>query len=441
MFIRLLNSLRSITTRLTTGSDAVARVGIKRMSDWLLPVRQLIPIQIMHGYGRACLVSLMLLMPALVQAVPAGTVINNTAQADYSLGAIPQTVSSNVVSTTTVTIRTDGVVELLQYAAGATTTETLSITDYSTTGSTAGPFASLAAPVAFGETTPIDLSQPVPVVPVTIYHQGEPIIVRLSDGDQNQDASLAETVLVTITTSSGDTVILRLTETGPSTGVFTGYIPSQGGSVTTVNDGVLNLVVDDTITADYVDVVDGSDTSTDSVLVDPYGVVFDSVTGQRVDGAVVTLVDLATGLPAQIFGDDGVSTYPPTIVSGSSAVVDSSGTVYIMPPGGYRFPLVAPGNYRLDIVPPSGYSSPSAVATADLQLLPGAPYAIEPGSRGENFVVNPGPALHIDIPLDPGTSGLVIQKATTSTNVSIGDVMSYSISVQNNGSRSNRCHC
>ena len=191
-------------------------------------------------------------MPALVHAVPAGTVINNTAQANYSLGATSLTAISNVVTTTTTTVvlRSNAVVELLQYAPGAGSSETLSITEYSTSGLTAGPFAALAVPNPLGSATPLNLAAPVPVVPVTIIHRGEPIIIRLTDSDQNLDALLAETVLVTLTTAiTGDTEILRLTETGPNTGVFTGYIASQGGSVATPGNGIVTLDLNDSLLA------------------------------------------------------------------------------------------------------------------------------------------------------------------------------------------------
>ena len=428
MLIRLPNTLLRAAAR--TGGSAFARVWDKRIVDWLTPVRQLIPIQWRNGYGRACLLSL-LLMPALVHAVPAGTVISNTAQADYSLGVTPKTATSNLVSTTTVALRTNAVVELLQYSAAAGSTETLSITEYSTSGLPAGPFAPLAAPTPFGSATPINLAAPVPVVPATIYHQGEPIIMRLTDADQNLDPSLAETILVRLTTANtGDSEILRFTETGPNTGVFTGYIASQGGSTATTNDGIITLDLDDTLSVTYTDIADGSDIAVDSTLVDPFGIVFDSVTGLPVDGASVTLIDVSTGLPAQIFGDDGVSIFPATVVTGGS-VTDSGGTVYNFPAGSFRFPFVAPGTYRFDVTPPAAYSMPSVVATTDLQLLPGAPFAMTTGSRGEDFVVNPGPALNIDIPVDPGITGLFVQKSTPTSRVSIGDLLPYSISVQN----------
>ncbi len=82
-----------------------------------------------------------------------------------------------------------------------------------------------------------------------------------------------------------------------------------------------------------------------------------------------------------------------------------------MSPGGYRFPFIKPGNYRLDVRPPAGYRAPSTVATAALQALSGGPFAIvDPGSRDEQFVVNAGPAIHIDIPADPISSRLYLIK-------------------------------
>ena len=81
--------------------------------------------------------------------------------------------------------------------------------------------------------------------------------------------------------------------------------------------------------------------STFSQLIDPAGYVFDSQTGALIDGAIVTLVD-GTGRPADVFGDDGVSRYPSTVTSGSSAI-DASGRRYDFSAGNYRFPLVAAG--------------------------------------------------------------------------------------------------
>ena len=113
------------------------------------------------------------------------------------------------------------------------------------------------------------------------------------------------------------------------------------------------------------------------------------------------LVDTVSGSPAVVFGDDGLSTFPATVTSGGTAV-DSDGNSYNFPAGGFRFPFVAPGTYRLDVTPSTGWQAPSVEPTPNLQALPGGPFVIvEPGSRGEPFTLNPGPALHIDLPIDP----------------------------------------
>ncbi|HSH13400.1 MAG TPA: DUF11 domain-containing protein, partial [Desulfurivibrionaceae bacterium] len=132
-------------------------------------------------------------------------------------------------------------------------------------------------------------------------------------------------------------------------------------------------------------------------------------------------------------GDDGVSLYPASVASGGTAT-DSSGRVYTFPPGYYRFPYVLPGSYILKVTPPAGYRAPSTVATADIQSLAGAPYAIaNPGSRGEEFMINPGPAIHIDLPIDPLRSWLHLNKAVSKTTAAPGDFLQYKLTVENTG--------
>ena len=64
-------------------------------------------------------------------------------------------------------------------------------------------------------------------------------------------------------------------------------------------------------------------------------------------------------LPATVFGDDGVSRYPNEMVTGQT-VTDQGGTQYSMPAGVFRFPLVVPGTYRLEVLPPGSYCIPFA---------------------------------------------------------------------------------
>ena len=252
------------------------------------------------------------------------------------------------------------------------------------------------------------------------------------DTDQNIDPSVAENIWVQLTTPGlADTELLLLSETEPDSGIFAGYMQSYGLGPVQAYNGVLDVIEGTEINARYVDISDASDAVAASILVDPYGLVFDSSTGQPVDNATVSLINAANGQPAVVYGDDGISTFPSTITSGGT-FTDSSGKVYAFAPGTYRFPFVAPGTYRLVVLPPSGFAAPSTVSTGILQTLPGAPFAIaEPGSRGEVFFINPGPALRIDIPVDPSISGLWIRKTANREEAAIGDFVQYRLTIEN----------
>jgi len=374
----------------------------------------------------------------LAQTAP-GTVIDNTAVARYSVGGTNNlSTVSNQVTIVTTELRTPASISLLQYAPARQDAEMINVapTSFSTDGTTVGVFSVMPPPVPVGRVQPLDLNQPLPLTSRTLIHQGEPVFIRVTDFDQNQDPAVRETIILTVgVVPGGDGIMLQLTETGPDTGDFVGYVQTEGGVAPRDLDPMLTVESDRTAEASYVDAFDPTDSVTVSALIDPIAKVFDSVTGQMVDGATVTLVDVNTGLPAVVFGDDGASIFPATVISGGN-VVDSGGHQYDFPPGGYRFPFVVAGNYRLDIDGPLAYTSPSTVPTSDLQLLPGAPFAIaEPGSRGEPFPVNPGPSLNIDLPVDPipTSDQLALTKTASRDLVSQGDFFQYTLRLQNRG--------
>ena len=370
----------------------------------------------------------------------AGTVISNTAVATYADGPAAAKVSrdSNTVSVTSVAIRTPSTTQFFSYAPLLSGAPLVKVVPgaYRPGSDPTSPFLPLAPPLPAGSTTPIDLSQPLPLVATTLYHVGEPVFVQVTDLDQNLNPAVAETVFITLTdATTGDIEVIRLTETGPNTGQFTGYIQSTPNTGVNSYNGTLPLAVNSIVNAKYTDIIDGSDSSTDSVLVDPYGIVFDSSSGTPLDGATVTLrvIDPATNIErdATVFGDDGVTPFPATVITGATLVV--SGVTYTVPPGGYRFPFVTPGQYRFQVTPPAGYTGPSTVADATLQALPGGPFAlVTPGSRQELFIINPGPALHIDIPVDPSPVTLWLQKTAGKNIVAYGDFLPYQLDLQNN---------
>lgn len=358
-------------------------------------------------------------------APPQGTVITNTASLTSTAGNVAD--SANV----TVIIRSPSSIELLQFAPGAPSAVNLPVqpTEYSSSGLTSGPFINSPNPTQLsGANIPVPGNHPL--VPAAVIKTNEPLFIHVTDTDQNINITLPDTIIVTLSTSgSGDFVVLRLTETGPDTGEFIGYVQTNSGTAA-LNDPLLTVNIDDTVSVSYTDTADNTDTASSDILVDPYGVVFSTSDGSLLDGATVTLINVSTGNPATVYGDDGISIFPSTVTSGGSTT-DSSGNTYNFPTGMYRFPYVQPGIYQLFITPPGGFEHPSSVPTTTIQGLPGAPYSIVVGSRGENFVVNPGPALHIDVPLDPSTSGLFVTKKATKDRIAIGEFVEYKLTVAN----------
>jgi uncharacterized repeat protein (TIGR01451 family) len=381
-------------------------------------------------HNKALVLGLLMLAPTAWAATPPGTAVTNIATASYQVSGTPITRSGAVTITTAA--RTPAVVEFLTYAPTGGMPTVVQATQCSTSGGAGGPFVPSSGPTLLPMSGGGTLAVPgtYSLIPTTLYTGGEPVFVRVTDHDQNLNPLLTETIVTTLTLPGGDSETLQLTETGPSTGVFVGYIQSVSGTPT-AHDCLLSFAPNLTVTASYTDVADGTDSANDAALVDPLGTVFDSASGAPVNSASVTLIDTATNLPATVYGDDGVSTYPATVLSGGT-VTDSGSTVYAFPPGGYRFPQIPPGTYRLQITPPAGYGFPSTVPPAS---LPGSYTVVGvPGSGasyGGDFPLNPGPAVRIDVPLDPGGGSLQITKIAGKSVVGVGDFLPYTLDILN----------
>jgi uncharacterized repeat protein (TIGR01451 family) len=360
---------------------------------------------------------------------PVGTTIRNSATVSYlGAGGAPMTITSNQVSATVTPPPSISASALLRVVASG-----------SGTSSTAGPTQCRAtsgtvtlAPPALSNGTVVDPTQPLPLSSTSSLHGGEAAFVQIADADQNLDDAALDSAEVTLTTPAGDSERLLLTETGPATGVFVGYVQTRAASVS-VGNCVLEVERNGEILSIYTDPRDGADTSRATALVDPYGLVFDSLTGAAVNGARVRLIDAATGAPAVVFGDDGISSYPAEMVTGSP-VTDSGGTVYTLPDGVFRYPLVAPGNYRIEVDPPIGHAFPTSRTVSELAQTPGGPYRLNAGSFGNAFAVDTPPAVAVDVPVDSAATQLFMQKSTTTTVAAIGDFVQYTLSIQNTSS-------
>ena len=359
-----------------------------------------------------------------VQANPPspGDIISNTATLNFGAGS-----SVNATVNATAVIRTASSLQLMQYAPGVSGATNTPISQAQYWNGSA--WQNVAA-ITDASSSAITVPGSHDLLAASNFNRNEPIFVQVTDNDNNINSAAVDTVSVTITGAGGDSETIRLIETGVNTGVFVGYIPVNSGSVV-ANDGYLTTAVNETVTISYTDSGDSSDTNTSNLVVDPYGVVFDSATGNPVDGASITLWDVGTGAPAAtIYNDDGSTGFPATITTGSSFTVGANN--YNFPAGSYRFPFIPPGTYELRVTAPGGYSAPSTVPTATLQTnFPTR--VIVTGSKAESFTVNPGPAIHIDIPIDPTVSTLYINKTASRTNVAVGDFLQYRLQVSNTG--------
>ncbi|MCS6948240.1 MAG: OmpA family protein, partial [Steroidobacteraceae bacterium] len=366
---------------------------------------------------------------SLAQSTPPGSAIRNIAAVEFNLGSVPRRTESNEVLITVRPAPSPGRIELLRYAPGAA--------DSATAGPTScaagGAFQPLGAPRVAGAGA-LDPLVPLPLGAAPTAHAGDAIFIRVTDADQNLDATRIETVDVRLTTRSGDVETVRLSETGPNTGVFVGYMPTRLASGTASGSCQLDVAREAIVEATYTDPLDPNDIATAATLVDPSGRVFDSATGAPVDGVRVRLIDQATGQPAAVFGDDGVSRYPAEVITGA-AVTDSGGTIYQLAPGEFRFPLVAPGNYRFEVLPPPAYSSPSNVPPSALALLPGGPFRIADGSYGAPFAVLAPPGIALDIPVDPEGEALALQKLASVDAAAVGDLIEYRLELRNASER------
>ena len=273
------------------------------------------------------------------------------------------------------------------------------------------------------------------VDPTDSLRIGEVLVFRVIARQANKNPDAIESIVVTLTTPSGDEETVTIWETGENTGEFVGAIrtasippqPVKGDCVLSVHSG-------EDISVEY----RGPDgkaivVAVVGVLADPFGFVFDSQTGALVDGARVTLIDVATGRPATVYGEDGVTRWPSTVISGQP-ITDEAGNVYQPMPGEFRFPLVAFGTYRLEVVPPSPYTAPSEATPAQLAGFTrpdGDPYIIVDGSYGGDVNVATLQPVRVDIPLDRPKVLVSVAKTASRPIALPGDAVFYKVTVTN----------
>lgn len=246
---------------------------------------------------------------------------------------------------------------------------------------------------------------------------------------------MIESVVVNVLGSNGDHEVLTIFETGEDTGIFLGAIPTADVPPAPVSgDCRVSVKAGDAVTIEHADAsLQAVLRTTVNISADPYGLVFDSETGAPVDGASVTLVDAATGAPATVFGADGTTPWPSTVISGRP-VTDGNGVVHTVASGEYRFPLTALGSYRIVVTPPAPYTAPSTATMAELSNLrrpDGQGLEILPASFGQNLTLSAPALVRVDIPVDrPGEVVGLTMQSSRQTAVA-GDQVIHTIKVTN----------
>ena len=275
----------------------------------------------------------------------------------------------------------------------------------------------------------------MPIAPITRLVAGRPIVLAVDRPASNRDAATAETVGLHVRTDNGDEELLSFVETGADTGRFVAIVRTTVSGTLVSGDCRLGVTPNSSTHFRFSDTAAGpvvTEFAID-VLADPYGIAFDSRDGSPVGGVRITLLDVATGQPAQVFGDDGVSTFPSSVVTGQT-VTDSGGTVYAFTTGDYRFPLVRRGTYRLTVEPVTPYMFPSVATAAQVNMLrrpDGQPFAILPASYGQDLVLSDAAPVRVDIPLDRPLTPIVLVKTASRAEAESGDLIQYRLIVRN----------
>ncbi|MEP7348965.1 MAG: hypothetical protein ABI668_03325 [Sphingorhabdus sp.] len=367
-------------------------------------------------------------LPAFAQAQP--QIISNTAVAEWSVGGQTLSRPSNTVQFVVENITPPPPVLSLFHFSSAPGASMVNLPSTMCFGSSG------AAPVALSGAFAGVSTSPASLVPASAIRAGEPLVIQVDAVGKNLSSTATDRFEATIEIASGDRERITLTESAPNSGRFTGFINTAAIPPTAIQgDCVLSVHPGDNLQVDLDDSNTGITVGSAEVeiLIDPFGLAFDSGDGMPVDGTQITIIDVATGNPATVFGDDAASSFPSTIVAGST-VTDSGGQIYAFTSGFYRFPFLRPGTYRLLVIPPSPYTHPSVATPSEIALLTrpdGGQFVISNGSYGGAITLFDPAPVRVDIPLDRPGGALTLSKVTSTATAMPGDVVQYRVTVQN----------
>lgn len=264
--------------------------------------------------------------------------------------------------------------------------------------------------------------------PVSSYSANEQICLELNEADKNTDPDLAETVDVVVTSTTGDTETVTLTESGIHTGIFTGCINSSSSTMGSSENGTLYATPSSGITATYLDPYNIEDICIVTALISlpTPDITIAKTLVIPTDG--IALI----GEPIQF--DIVVSNVGPTEVT-TANVTDSYNTCMTYDSASITATSSGGGSIDWSNIGPiaSGESVIiSTYFTATTTCDPGINSTSVTGLDENSVAVSDGPATDQVIITDPK---LTVTKTilTPGGNAYLRDIISYQITIQNNG--------
>jgi uncharacterized repeat protein (TIGR01451 family) len=215
------------------------------------------------GWAFTALFVLFALCVPVHAEVEPGTLINNVARATFSIGLANSSAQSNTVINSVTATPSTAVLNTMQYDPASAVLINVPGAEYE---DGAGSYITLPPPNDINTGTPILVNAPVALTNSSAFQAGEALFLVVRDSDQDLNFSGPDSVVVTLTTTSGDTETIRLFETGAHTGVFAGYVQS-GSSGPTTNNGILDVGPGAGVSVSYTDASNASDTETALVQV------------------------------------------------------------------------------------------------------------------------------------------------------------------------------
>ena len=261
--------------------------------------------------------------------------------------------------------------------------------------------------------------------PAAFLFLGETGYLKLTAQSCNSDPSAVVTRTATLTTADGDTEQLAAVETAPDSNVFSlapllterGQPRAGSGRIESLHSGTVSVSIQGCFAPVRIDFQ----------LIDPSGIVFDSVSNAALDDMDVSLLAAS--------GTTCTATLASVLtVDDSSALVASPNPYRTRDGGRYQFPLVAAGTYCLQVGSSPAHFFPTGKALASLP----AGRRVGPGSLGQSFQVGPEPVpVALDLPMDApvATLDLFVNKKASRDTALVGEQVQFTVMVKNVSSR------